>query len=485
MGLFDVFRRRSIQIPQASRAPETQHVTDQMLNDLALAESIYTNKPHWLQEESPALEGAGIGPLVAAEVSRLITIEMKVTVEGDNNAELDNVVQKYLLPNMRDEVEKGWALGGLVMKPFYQDATFTLDDEGNVTGVDGRIKIDFKYPAEFIINNFDASGTIFDISFYSMVSQEQKFYTLVERQFYDEATETLTITNVAYRTGHQPTRFKWDNLGSDIVPLTDVKQWENILPKLVFTNMRGTLLGFYRPALANNTDLKSPYGLSGLVRAAHAIKRADRTYNNLDWEMDSSLARLFIDEVSLVDTTRVPKKVSKMLIRLLGGPQRYFEKFNPTIREANYLRVWNSHLRQVEDVIGLAHGTISEVEHVAKTASEIKVTKQRTYAMIVGNQEALKDAIEQLVYSIAIWKNPTAVIEGVSTTFNFDDSITQDAEAKLGSLMTLHSSGLIPGYMVIMDYYNCDKEEAKKIVAEAAGELFDDADPSDEPFGTE
>jgi len=193
--------------------------------------------------------------------------------------------------------------------------------------------------------------------------------------------------------------------------------------------------------------------------------------------MDATLARLIIDETAIPQRDSIPKKLTKFVVQLLGdgGGKKIFEKFSPEIREQNYLNVYNSRMRQIEDIIGLARGSLSEVEILAKTATEVGVSKQETYALIVDNQKALENAIRQLVYSMAVWTEPTQVIkqEDIEMTFDFDDGVVSNPKEQIATMLQLQSAGNIPAYRVVMSYFNIDMEEAKEMVAEAKQETWD------------
>ncbi|MCL2563137.1 MAG: hypothetical protein FWE08_03785 [Oscillospiraceae bacterium] len=488
MGWLDIFKRKTAPQTSTSAGQTAAHntvVADRTVRNLALAQMIYADSPPWLDEESPALTSSGLGPLIAAEVARLITIEAKISVDDDEA--LNGTLQRYLLNNLRHEVEKGWALGGLIMKPYYRNATLRLNEDGTVVdgGVSGNMKLAFLYPSKFLIHDYDTAGAIIDVSMFSTITQDSQFYTLEERQMFDESARMLTITNKVYRTTMKPTVYKWDNLGADLVPLGSIERWQHIQSKYVFQKMRGVLLGFYKPAMCNNTDLDSPYGMSGLVRAANALRRADLTTNALDWEMDTSLARLFIDAVSLNPTeeNRLPRKLSKMVVKLLGsGEKRYFERFAPDIRHTSYLETLNQHLMSVEENVGLAHGTISQAPATARTATEIVMMKQRTMATVMDNQKALECAIRQLVDAMRVWANPTKLQdEEVKMTFDWDDSIVSNPEDQLKSHLALQASGNIAPWRTNMAFFNMNEKDAKRMWMEAQGHIFDDAGQSESP----
>ncbi len=476
MAFLDFFKRM---LPQAKSAPanhaDPRTASDRMLTDLALAEAIYTNTPPWLNEESPPLVGGGIGAMTAAEVARLITVEAKITVENAEN--VNAVIQDYVMPNLRYEVEKGWALGGLIFKPYYNNAVFEFDkNNGNLINVSGKLRIAFIYTSQFLIDEYDVSGLILRVRFFSIATKDNRFYTKVEEQSFDEASGTLTITNTVYETGTAPSKYKWDDLGSKVVPLETVERWKNILPKLIIPKVKGCLIGFYRPAIAYNTNVNSPYGLSPLVRAANAIRRADRTLNGLDWEMGASLARLYIDEMAVAREDDAVKKFAKYVIKLnpANDNARTFEKFSPDMRDVNYLNIYNAHLRHIEDILGLAHGTISDAQEITRTATEISKSRQRTYAMVVDNQKSLEMALRQLVYAIQVWMNPLQVADELKQTYDFDDSIVNNPDEQLAQYMILQNAGNIPAWKTNMMYFNCSEEAAKQMAVEGMAGTFDE-----------
>jgi len=472
MGLIKWFRRR-LRPPAATQSQQDAKPLKSLLEDLQLAEKIYANDPPWLYETTPAMEGSGVGAVAAMEIARLITLESKFEVMGDSI--LDDVLQRYVVRNIRAETEKGWALGGLIMKPYFVGATVSAAADGSVQTISGNMKVEFCYPGQFMIHGYEITGAVFDISFYTKHKKGSYYYVLVERQTFDEAVKTTTITNTVYRMAQAPKTYLWDNLGSDKVPLSTVEKWANLLPQYVFNDVAGVLCGFYRPPGSNNTDLESPYGKSPLTRARNAIRDVDRSKNQLAWEMKSTLAKLYIDEVAYDQGKGVPKNIEGYYVRLLGNPdKKLFEMFNPAIRQESYLQVYDSHLKQLEDAVGLAHGTLSQPPENSRTATEIRMSKQRTFATVKDNQAALKECINQLVYAMAVWSYPGKDISGISVNYFFDDSVLSDPLEQLEAFLQMQGAGNIPKWYTNEVCLGKTEEEAKKLVAEARDELASD-----------
>jgi len=486
LGIFDKFIRKKkegAQELQESASTIKTEISDVQANDLALAEAIYKDCPYWLNATTPAMLSSGFGALIAAEIARLITIESKVTLDSDE--ELNSVLQRYVMQNIRQIVEIGWALGGAVFKPYFSDAIIQVDANGMVKKLDGKMKIVFMYPSQFKIHKFDRAGEITAISFYTTEYLDYKYYTLQEFQYFDEKTNSLTITNTIYRSNNKPNVYKWDNLGSDMIPLESFYKWSNLLPKIVFSNVKATLIGYYKPAIANNAEITNPCGVSGLSRAKNVLYRIDKISNALDWEMEASLSRLYVDEIALNESPKnqVPQNLNRFLVKMLnttGDGAGMFETFSPKIRDESYINVLNTWLRLLEDTVGLSHGTVSNVDFTTKTATEIATSRQRTYSTILDNQQSLEVALKQLGYAMTVWKNPLTVVDSISMTFDFDDGTLSNPAEQVSIMLQLQASGNIPKYKVNMTYFNINAEDAQKLVLEARGELYSEAEDDSE-----
>lgn len=459
-----------------------QRITEKVIDNFRLAEAIYTDNPPWLRKESPPLISTGVGILIASEIARLITIEAKINVTPseavDENARIhvNDVLQSYVMPNLRVEVEKGWALGGLIFKPSYKRLDLELNEKQEVVNVSGKLKIEFIYPSQFLINSFDNSGSLNEVTFFYTKQIKNNFYTLVEKHTFDEVNSKTKISNIVYATSHPPTIYSWHDLGNKTVPLSTIPQWAEILPEIVFNDVQALLIGYFKPATANNKNVNSSYGMSPLVRAANALERVDRTFNSLDWELDASMAHLYIDESAIANKNSVSHKLAKIMVKLNGSPDRtLFEKYSPNIRDVSYLNVYNAHLRQCEDIVGLARGTISNAETVERTATEFAMSRQRSYATVVDNQKALENAIRQLVYAMFVMHEPTQIInkENINMLFDFDDSIVSNPQEQVTNMITLVDAGIIPKYRVAMSYFNISEEDAKTMIEETKKDLWD------------
>lgn len=142
-------------------------------------------------------------------------------------------------------------------------------------------------------------------------------------------------------------------------------------------------------------------------------------------------------------------KLNKRLFRAVDadkGERDLYEVFSPPIRDANLVNGLNQILMRIEDLCGLSRGTIADANvSEARTATEMRILKQRSYTTIADNQKALetcfRDVIRAMdkfatIYSLA----PEGEYE---MSFDWDDSILVDKSQEMNENLALVSSGLM------------------------------------------
>ena len=123
----------------------------------------------------------------------------------------------------------------------------------------------------------------------------------------------------------------------------------------------------------------------------------------------------------------------------------------------------------MEYLSGLAYGTLSKQTDTAKTATEIKASRQRSYCTVHAIQTALKQALTDYIgvlddlctlYNLA----PADKLEA---SFNFDDSLVTDAETQQKIWLQEVAAGLMQPYEYRMRQYGETEEQAKKMLPAA------------------
>lgn len=386
-------------------------ITPLMAEALTKWSLMYTNQATWLSNDVKSLN---LPATIAAEIARAVTIEMDVEVSGSPRADFLHNQMDHVVDALRRHAEYAMAKGGMMLKPY-------------IAG-DG-LAVDFVQADQFYPVAFDSNGHMTACVFSDQKVIGQSFFTRLE--YHAVTPDGYRVTNAAFKSSSQNT------LGTP-VNLNSVEVWQDIQPETIIQNVDRPLFAYFKTPFANNIDPTSPLGVSCYSRACDLIEQADRQWSDLLWEFESGKRALYVDELAFdKDTNRKPILPNKRLYRTLKGTgkidgETLFEDWTPTIREVNILNGLDAILKKIEFNCGLAQGTISDPSTVALTATEIKMSRQRTYATITDTQKALEDALEGLLYAMDVWTSignlaPKGTWQAVYT---FDDSIVADHDTQ-------------------------------------------------------
>ena len=429
------------------------NVSSSMAEALTNWNLIYTNNSPWLTTKMYSLN---LGAAIASEIARSVTIEMEVKVDGSARGEYLAAQLQPVLNRLREKVELGSALGGLMMKPYPKD---------------GGIAVDFIGANSFYPVAYDSSGNITACVFADRRKVGDAWYTRLEyHKFLGGRAE---VRNAAFRSTDV-------NLLGNKVPLTSVEDWVGIEEAALIQGIDKPLYAYFRYPAANNVDPNSPLGPSCFARAVQQLEHADDIYTNLIWEFRSGKRKMFVNELALKrDTNNVPYlPQDEDYIRTLAGTSNIgdtkglFDEWSPDFREAMIKAGLNDVKKEIEFLCGLAAGTLSDPQEVDKTATEILSSKQRSAATVVDTQKALQKSLDELLYAMSAWCDIEGLVPaGVFTAeYNFDDSLVTDRDKQFQQDNMTVSMSAMPKVTFLMRNYKLDEPTAKKWLADAKAE---------------
>lgn len=406
---------------------------------------MYENQAEWLNDNVKSLN---LAASIAGEIARSVTIELEIEISG--SARADYLAEQFerVDTKLREKVEVGVAKGGLMLKPY----------------IDGdQIAVDFMQADQFYPVSFDASGNITSCVFADQRTVGSYFYTRLE--YHAMTAEGCVIRNAAFRSNSR------DTLGQ-AVDLSAVDEWATIEPEATITGIDQPLYAYFRYPLANNVDPASPLGVSCYSRAVDLIKDADVQWSNLLWEFESGKRAIFVDVLAFgKDADGKPKLPDKRLYRALetGSTEGdLYHEWTPEFRDASIKSGLDAILKRIEYNCGLAYGTLSDPQTVDKTATEIKTSKQRTYATVVDTQKALQAALEDLLWAMDTWATlgNLAPRGTYQTVFDFDDSVIVDKDMQFQQDLRLVGQGIMGKVEFRMRNFGEDEATAKAKIAE-------------------
>ena len=343
--------------------------------------------------------------------------------------------------------EKACALGGIIVKPYISNGKIYLD----------TITPDCFFPVDF------SENMITSAVFPEQLVIGKNCYTRLEFHRLNPKNNQYTVENKCYRSSSK------NSLGS-ACSFSEVPQWADMKDYTVLENAEKPLFAYFKMPIANTIDTYSPLGVSAYSRATKLIKDADEQYSRILWEFEGSELAIDIDRDALTlerdkdgnDITIHSKLQNRLYRKVDMNEESTYEVFSPPIRDASLFNGLNNILMRIEDVCEMARGTLSDVNAEARTATEIAVLKQRSYAANAQLQKSLEDTLKDVVYIMDVYTTlyELAPDGDYNVSFEWDDSIQVDKESEMNKRLALVHAGISNKVEFRMWYYGETEQQA-------------------------
>lgn len=409
----------------------TTAITDTMAAAIDNWVNLYYNRQPYRKHGEPTL---GLPALIVHEMAIMVTLEAKISVGNPENGQKEETVigprAQFIsdcLQTVRDQleaqVEYACAFGGLVLRPYLSGDTVAID----------FINADNFYPRAY-----NARGMITSAVFVEKKKVGQDLFIRMERHDMLDGGK-YQVTNRAYRSVGQEGHA---DLGTPI-PLTDIPEWADIVPEVTLENITEPLFAYFKMPQANCIDMTSPLGASvyALAESSGMLKEADDQFKRMLWEyeggqmaIDASIDAFKRDEQGNVILPAGKERLYRVneLDPMSQSTNGKFSIFAPELRDSAYAEGLNRILMRIEDLCCVSRGTLSDANEQVRTATELRINKQRTYAAVTSIQTSLQTALTQLAKAIDTYATlyELAPDGEYELSFTWDDSIVSDAQTE-------------------------------------------------------
>ncbi len=372
---------------------------------------LYRGQAPWLTASE---KGLALASGIAAEIARLTVVEFSASFGEDTAGRSLRNAFEGLLNRLRTHVEYACATGGMMLKPYY---------DGKQLGTEAVLPFDF-LPLET-----DGAGQIVSCAFLSRIKRDGRYYTRVEEHRRTE--EGYRITNSAYVSDQGFDRGRACALGC-------VKEWAGLSPVTEIAGLKRPLFSYFGMPQGNLSSPDSPLGVPVFRRAEELIRQADLQFGRLLWEFEGGeLAIDASEEAFRLDKQGKPclplgkeRLYRTNALDACSSDEELMKTFAPALRDKSLINGLNRIIMFIEDACGIARGTFSDPSEIARTATEVRAMRQRTYSTVCSVQTALDDALrglaeatDQMARLYGLWERPAGL------SLHFGDGVLTDPEA--------------------------------------------------------
>lgn len=502
-------------------------ISSQMEEAIQLWTDMYKNEAPWLHEPSwndpTRVVSLGLPAMIASEKARTALLEFKseittptkeLEIDNPNYKEPEEDIFGNLIPTMepatiiedkpvgntdraeylneqyeklkkslRKQLEYGISKGGLVIKPYVVSRKVVDPKTKGKEKVVYTIEFDFIQADSFYPLAFDASGNITEAAF--LDTQIHKDTTYRRLEYHKWEGTTITVVNMAFKSLNTNTQSDMSGLDlGEEISIKEVAEWKDLPEKTKIGPVEKPLFAYFKMSDANTVDTLSPLGVSGYSRAVSLIKDADMQYSRLLWEYEAGEMAIDIDRDAMNfmedgqgNGHTVQNHLQQRLFRKVDlGESDTYQPFAPTLRDNSFREGLNTILMRIEDVCAISRGTLSDAGQEAKTATELKILKQRSYQANADIQHALEDTLKDVVYIMNVYCDLYEITPDgeYDVSFEWDDSILVDVDTELSKRITLMQNGLMSKLELRQWYFGETERQAQEALVNIGKEGMDD-----------
>jgi A118 family predicted phage portal protein len=401
----------------------------------------------------------GMAKRVCEDWAGLVWTENVAIDAGDDSPEqmvLDEVFDEDFSPEFMIDLEYTFALGTGALEVLVEG--IPLSATGAIVGVAREVDVAY-IPAECIIPLDWKRGEITEVAFVSWVSCD----TVDVREHRGDST-LRTITNHRFKIVD-------DKLVEAPLP-------EGVMPQLVMADAPYPLFRCFSPAIANNVDPASPFGISVYANAHDELDACDIVFDNFFEDFDLGGKMVFVPDTMLRRSKEIdpatgkgrlipPQKDKKNLFVAVtdvgGDASQGIKEHNPDLRvEDNKLGIETA-LSLLSAKVGMGEARYHFGSSGVKTATEVVSENSDLFRNRRKHLNAVTSAVTAIAHAV-LWCSRhflgLAVNPDVEIEVHTDDSVIEDDGTRQQRGMAKVAAGVLSERTYLIDYEGMTEADA-------------------------
>lgn len=291
----------------------------------------------------------------------------------------------------------------------------------------------------------DSQGKILDLGTVEERQEKGYIYRLLERRTLT-GQGTMEVENRLFRSRER------GSYGLE-VPLETLDCYRSLVPRYSCPAPLGGLgLVQLKSPLLNCVDFSNE-GVSVYAPAVDLIRAVDRNEAQMNNEFENGASRILVSADLLTvrrdAAGRAVKRLQDTVFTALDeAPEEVpITVFSPQLRHESYLARKRDALRSIESVIGLARGTLSDVEQTQRTATEIADSRAEYALTAQDYQEVWQGALQEAL-ALAGWLGnayglTTREYQPGELAVDWGNGLLYDQEKDWQQLIQMAASGVL------------------------------------------
>lgn len=362
--------------------------------------------------------------------------------------------------NFGEELEAGYAIGGLVLRPYYDEAHNTIKI--------AYCRADTFYPLESNTNDISEAA----IATVTQVSEGKKNvrYTLLE--FHEWENGSYFIRNELYRSENE------QEVGIR-VPLNSFSKYEMLEDEVEMKGFSRPIFVYIKLAGKNNIDVSSPLSLGIIDNAKRQLLDINDKYDQFMREIEEAGRKILAsDDFFKVRYNEEGMPIKRFdsktgVFQRMRSDEPFIDEFAPSLRSSEFIASINFILRIIELETGFSSGTFSFDGQTVKTATEIISENSETFSTRSDNVLIVEEALKELVITIFELADSYELFSSpkkYGINIDFDDGVFESQDAKADYYGKLTTLQLTSRKRAIQKVLGVTETEANTIMKEIQNE---------------
>lgn len=422
--------------------------------------------------------------------------ESGIIIENDDeaNKELQEILEENSFYEcFKELLEKSKALGDGYIVPYLH--------EGNIT-------LDFVNSQDVVITSYHnkkIKSLLLLSQFVYVYARKECVINHLQHYVFNKAEGKNIITHEFYKSSDKRV------LGTSLTGI-DLQTMSYVVPSLeglskLETNKNGDyfveieaavpLFSRLRPAIANNYDIRSAYGISRFANSIDTLKAIDTKYDLFDVEFTNGYSQVFVDDSLMEIAVRQgatqgtsdnklvryfnPKSAGRKYQVMKGlGDNNGKDKIKhviPELRTQAITDALNTEVALYGTKFGLGKNYYEFKSGVLQhnTATEVKLTHNDKNVSISDDRKITEAALINMVKAIFSLTNIGKTqgkhdVDNFDIQVKFDDSILMDDETEYAKDLALVNENMMSKKEFLTTWKNVDEKEAQDMLDEAEEE---------------